>query len=75
MLTGFCKLLGLIIYVVPLLSRGPYIGKYPPPPPPPGEYQPMSFGGENMKRWERKRVKCKRKRKKGERKRKKEERK
>jgi hypothetical protein len=40
--------------------RGLYIGKYPPP------YQPMSFGGKNMKRRREKRGKCKRKRKKGE---------
>jgi hypothetical protein len=29
-------------------NRGLYIGKYPPPRG--GEYQPMSFGGKNMKR-------------------------
>jgi hypothetical protein len=33
-----------------------------------GEYQPMSFGGKNMKRLREKGGKCKRKRKKGERK-------
>jgi hypothetical protein len=40
-----------------------------------GGYQPMSFGGKNMKRRREKGRKCKRKRKKGERKRKKRERK
>jgi hypothetical protein len=35
-----------------------------------GGYQPMSFGGKNVKRQREKRGKCKRKRKKGERKRK-----
>jgi hypothetical protein len=50
--------------------RGLYFGKYPPPGRG-GEYQPMSFGGKNMKRRRKKRGKCKRKRKKEERKRKK----
>jgi hypothetical protein len=55
-------------------DRGLYIGKYPPPSG--GEkYQPMSFGGKNMKRRREKGGKCKRKWKKGERKRKKGERK
>jgi hypothetical protein len=36
-----------------------------------GKYQPMSFGGKNMKRQREKRGKCKRKRKNEERKRKK----
>jgi hypothetical protein len=40
-----------------------------------GEYQPMSFGGKNMKRPREKGRKCRQKRKKGERKRKKGERK
>jgi hypothetical protein len=44
-------------------------------PPPRGEYQPMSFGGKNMKREREKGGKCRRKRKKEERKRKKGERK
>jgi hypothetical protein len=39
-----------------------------PPLLPPGEYQPMSFGGKNMKRRREKGGKCKRKRKKGKRK-------
>jgi hypothetical protein len=39
-----------------------------------GKYQPMSFGGKNMKSGREKEGKCKRKRKKGERKRKKGER-
>ncbi len=46
--------------------------------PPPGglkKYQPMSFGGKNMKRQREKGGKCKRKRQKEERKRKKGERK
>jgi hypothetical protein len=48
-------------------SRGLYIGKYPPPPR--GEkYQPMSYGGKNMKRQREKGEKCKRKKRKGERK-------
>jgi hypothetical protein len=48
----------------------------PPPPPPGGEkYQPMSFGGKNMKREREKEGKCRRKRKKEKRKRKKGERK
>jgi hypothetical protein len=53
--------------------RGLYIGKYPPL----GgkKYQPMSFGGKNMKRREEKGGKNKRKRKKVGRKRKKGERK
>jgi hypothetical protein len=38
-----------------------------------GKYQPMSFGGRNMKRPREKGGKCRRKRKKGERKRKKRE--
>jgi hypothetical protein len=42
-------------------GRGLYIGKYP-------QYQPMSFGGKNMKRRREKEGKCKRKRKKGKRK-------
>jgi hypothetical protein len=45
------------------------------PPPWGGKYQPMLFGGKNMKREREKGGKCKRKRKKEERKRKKEERK
>ncbi len=40
------------------------------PPPGGGKYQPMSFGGKNMKREREKGGKCKRKRKKEERKRK-----
>jgi hypothetical protein len=52
-------------------DRGLYIGKYPPR----EKYQPMSFGGKNMKRVREKWGKCKRKRKKEERKRKKEARK
>jgi hypothetical protein len=40
-----------------------------------GGYQPVSFGGKNMKRKREKGGKCRRKRKKGERKRKKGERK
>jgi hypothetical protein len=46
-----------------------------PPPGGGGEYQPMSFGGKNMKRRREKGGKCKRKSKKGKRKRKKGERK
>jgi hypothetical protein len=45
--------------------RGLYIGKYPPPPPPGGEFQPRSFGGENMKREEKKGENVKEKGKKG----------
>jgi hypothetical protein len=52
-----------------LLSRGLYIGKYPPPWG--GKYQPMSFGGKIWKGGEKKRGKCK---KKEEREKKKEER-
>jgi hypothetical protein len=52
-------------------TRGLYIGKYHPG----GEYQPMSFGGKNMKRQREKGRKCKRQRKTGKRKRKKGERK
>jgi hypothetical protein len=47
-----------------MYSRGLYIGKYSPPPGGVGEYQPMSFGGKNMKRAREKSGKCKRKRKK-----------
>jgi hypothetical protein len=47
-----------------------HIGKYPPLWGG-AKYQPMSFGGKNMKRRREKGGKCKRKRKKGERKRKK----
>jgi hypothetical protein len=52
--------------------RDLYIGKYLPLGG--GEYQPMSFGGKNMKSRREKEGKCKRKRKKGERKGKKGER-
>jgi hypothetical protein len=38
-----------------------------PPPPGWGKYQPMSFGGNNVKRGRENRGKCNRKRKKGER--------
>jgi hypothetical protein len=55
------------------ICRGLYIGKSSPPGG--GKYQPMSFGGKNMKRGREKGGKCKRKRKKWERKRKKWERK
>jgi hypothetical protein len=48
------------------VCRGLYIGKSPRPWG--KKYQPMSFGGKNMKRRKEKGVKCKRKRKKGERK-------
>ncbi len=54
---------------------GAYILENTPPPPGGGKYQPMSFGGKNMKRERQKGGKCKRKRKKKERKRKKGERK
>jgi hypothetical protein len=47
-------------------SRGLYIGKSPPLWG--NKYQPMSFGGKNMKRRREKEGKSKRKRKKGERK-------
>jgi hypothetical protein len=46
-------------------ARGLYIGKYPRGG---GEYQPISFGGKNMKRGREKGGKRKRKKKKGERK-------
>ncbi len=49
-------------------TQGPIYCKIPPPPPPGnirGGYQPMSFGGKNMKRQRGKEGKCKRKRKKG----------
>jgi hypothetical protein len=46
------------------MSRGLYNGKYPLG----GEYQPMSFGGKNMKRPREKGRECGRKEKKGERK-------
>jgi hypothetical protein len=50
----------------------PYCVRGLPPPPKGGKkYQPMSFGGVNIKREREKGGKCKRKRKKGERKRKK----
>jgi hypothetical protein len=52
-------------------NQGPIYWKIPPW----GEYQPMSFGGKNMKRRREKGRKCKRKRKTGKRKRKKGERK
>jgi hypothetical protein len=55
------------------VGRGLYIGKYPFPRE--GKYQPMSFGGKNMKSGREKGGKCKRKRKKAERKWKKGERK
>ncbi len=55
-------------------TRGLYNGKYAPPWGG-GKYQPMSFGGKNMKRPREKGGKCGRKGKKGERKRKKGERK
>jgi hypothetical protein len=55
-------------------GRGLYNGKYPPPRGG-GEYQPMSFGGKNIKRPREKGRKCGRKGRKGERKRKKGERK
>jgi hypothetical protein len=59
--------------VITVSVRGLYIGKYPPLER--GKYQPMSFGGKNLKRVREKGGKCKRKRKKEERKRKKGERK
>jgi hypothetical protein len=43
----------LEVSVVPMSGK---IGKYPPPR---GGYQPMSFGGENMKRGREKEGKCK----------------
>ncbi len=39
----------LSLYRGGVMYRGLYIGKYPPPPGG-GEYQPMTFGGKNMKR-------------------------
>ncbi len=57
-----------------LKKTGVYIIKNTYPPPGGGEYQPMSFGGKNMKR-PREKGGCGRKGKKGERKRKKVERK
>ncbi len=51
-----------------LSGTGAYILENIPPPPPGGEYQPMSFGGKNVKRRREKGGKYKRKRKKGERK-------
>jgi hypothetical protein len=52
-----------------------YIGKYPAYLGGRKKYQPISFGGKNMKKGREKAGKCKRKRMKGERKRKKRERK
>jgi hypothetical protein len=61
------------IRILPIyITRGLYIGNTSPPG---GKYQPMSFGGKNMKRRREKGGKCKRERKKGESKRKKGERK
>ncbi len=65
--------MNLLAQIYTLDRRGLYIGKYLPPGG--GEYQPMSFGGKNMKIEREKGGKCKRKRKKRERKRKKGERK
>ncbi len=56
-------------------GQGSIYWKIPPPPGGEEKYQPMSFGGKNMKRVREKWGKCKRKRKKEERKRKKEARK
>jgi hypothetical protein len=56
-------------------NTGVYILENTPPPGGGNKYQPMSFGGKNMKRGREKGEKCKRKRKKGERKMKKGERK
>jgi hypothetical protein len=50
------------------MKSGAYILENTPPPLGGGKYQPMSFGGKNMKRQREKGGKCKRKRKKGERK-------
>jgi hypothetical protein len=49
------------------MPRGQYIGKYPLPTGG-GGYQPMTFGGKNMKKRREKGGKCERKRKKWERK-------
>ncbi len=61
-----------LAFVNDMIYTGVYILENTPPPPGGGgKYQPMSFGGENMKRRREKRVKCKRKMKIEERKRKK----
>jgi hypothetical protein len=39
------------MYMDIVQNRGLYIGKYPPPWGGGEKYQPMSFGGKNMKRW------------------------
>jgi hypothetical protein len=39
------------LFVKEIDIRGLYIGKYPPPLGGGKKYQPMSFGGKNMKRW------------------------
>jgi hypothetical protein len=62
--------------IVPMKARSTFQGEPSFPgvyilentPPPRGKYQPMSFGGKNMKRPREKGGKCRRKRKKGVRK-------
>jgi hypothetical protein len=66
-------MLSLEFYMLYRYPAGVYILENTPPQG--GEYQPMSFGGKNMKRGREKGGKCKRKRQKGERKKKKGERK